>query len=361
MKKHTGLIILIATLILAIAVLSWLKGEFISSPSRGNYVSGWLTYFSFDQSFSSFKNNADFFSEVNPFIYAFAKDSLIIMAPGFNEIRLKNITNFARNKNIKVIPTVVNDVIDQETGFALSLKDPVIIHTALAGQTATNRHIENIISLVEKNDFDGIEIDYENIAREDAAQFTEFIRLLSSAMHSRGKTLNIVLEPKFFSGLRPVLNNQELSLIAASCDTVKLMCYNMHGLFSKPGPVATPGWIKQLLRAAERTIPKQKLCAAFALHGFAWKADKAVSLTYKEIQVLIEEYKPEILRDNNSVPYFKYIEANKTVVVWFEDATSIAAKVKIVHAEGFKKIAFWRLGEEDQNLYSNPAVSSLLR
>jgi spore germination protein YaaH len=54
-------------------------------------------------------------------------------------------------------------------------------------------------------------------------------------------------------------------------------------------------------------------------------------------------------------PTFTYTRAGVTHRVWYMDAPSIATRLRIARSYGLQA-GVWRLGEEDQSLWSSPAV-----
>ena len=325
------------------------------------YLSGWVSSIDFAESSASFKGNVSYFSEVNPFIYAFNNDGAVIKAKGFTLREYKELISVARKNNVRVIPTVVNDVFESNGGPGNILKDSKLLHSLLGEDISIQKHIEDIFVAVALEEADGIEIDYEGLGSEDRNGFIKFIKLLSEKLHGRSKLLNVVLPAGDFYGARTSFSKQQLRLIGDYADSVKIMCYNLHGPFNGPGPLSTPRWIEKILKEALANIPREKISIAIALQGFEWSQDKVNRLTYRKIMQLIEKYRPYLRRSSDGVPYFVYYRDGKKCSVWFEDAKSLIRKINAVRMAGINKIAFWRIGGEDQNLYSKLAVIFPLR
>lgn len=336
-------------LILGILVLCGIKLSLNIHAPCPIYVCGWLTYFDFEESRRSFKENISCFNEVNPFVYAFNKEGVIIKAEGFTDAEYEKIINISYENRICVIPTIVNDVISPKQNI---LKDPGIIHNLLCDDSSIKRHIADILAVIEDDGISGIEIDYEKINYEDKKQFIKFIKSLSEQLHHNNKLLNIVLSADIFYGRKAFFDEEDLSIISGCVDTVKIMCYNLHGPFSQPGPVSTVEWIEQAMRVVTKKIPREKICIAIALHGFDWSVEKTYYLTYKKAMELVKEHHSKISRTNDNIPYFTYIKNKVKHIVWFEDSKSIINKIKTVRRYGVKKIAFWRLGSESEGIYS---------
>lgn len=338
--------------VLVILSILFLFGIYYHRTSKSIYLCGWLTYFDFRQSLQSFKNNIERFSEVNPFIYAFSPDGSIINVPEFSIVEYKNIIKIARENEILVLPTIVNDIIDPKQNVKAILKDSVILHKLLCEDTSINKYVDTIFSMVNNDGVDGIEIDYENINYSDKKQFIKFIKILSNRLHNNKKLLNIVLPANIFYGKKPLFNEEELSSIGKYTDTIKIMCYNLHGPFSNPGPVSTPKWIRQVLKVVTKKIPKKKICISLALHGFDWSVDGVDSLTYRKAIELLEKNNSRLNRTDEGIPYFNYFHNRIKHIVWFEDDRSIIKKIKTITGHGVNKIAFWRLGGESENIYN---------
>jgi spore germination protein YaaH len=87
-------------------------------------------------------------------------------------------------------------------------------------------------------------------------------------------------------------------------------------------------------------------------------ANPAVSLEYADVQDLAERTGAVPLRDFASDSWtFTYVDKGVSHEVWYPDAGTVARRVRLARDRGLG-VGFWRLGREDQRLWSDPALTS---
>ena len=319
--------------------------------SRSNFkVSGWLVYWDFEESLASLENNLDIFDTVYLFNYAFDEDGHLIENEPLTEEQQKFLASL-RQKNIKVIATLVNDVIDSQDGSAI-LKDPQMVHQLLSESSQRDELLNNIAYLMEEKNLDGVDIDFENLWYTDRDIFSSFIEELSRRLHANNKFLSVTVQPKRREETTDGAGAVDWSQISLYADQIQVMCYNFSSPSSPPGPIAPPSWIEEIISFAQTQIPSAKLTAAIGLHGFDWAKDKTQSLTYAQAVSKAAQNNSTILRDTETAaPYFRYSLDFVDHEVWFEDKTSLASQMKILKKYQIKNLVLWRLGEEDPEIY----------
>jgi spore germination protein YaaH len=130
------------------------------------------------------------------------------------------------------------------------------------------------------------------------------------------------------------------------------MCYNYSYPGSEPGPIAPPAWIGRIVAYARKKIPAEKISLALKLQGFDWSGAAARSVTFEEAMAIAREYEARIEWDaESSTPHFVYYLNGKKHEVWFENAKSIEAKLKVIDPRHIGDISLWRLGGEDKEIY----------
>ena len=91
----------------------------------------------------------------------------------------------ARAAGLRIVPSIQNAGFNREAVAAI-IDDP----------TRRAQHIRDILALVNDNNFDGIDIDYESLNPDDRDNFSLFVEELAAALHARGKLLSIAVHPK---------------------------------------------------------------------------------------------------------------------------------------------------------------------
>ena len=216
------------------------------------------------------------------------------------------------------------------------LKDTELLKRVLATDDLIDKHIADIIGLALKGEYDGIEIDYERVWKDEVVsrQFVKFINRIALKARENNLKLRIVLEPN-----SPFDSNQFVK-----GPEYVIMFYNLFGTHSGPGPKANKEFIDKLLgRIAE--LPGEKT-AAFSLGGCIWGSDgKKQYITEQEAITYAKAYDATPRRDEASQSlYFQYENDNVTYHIWYADATTVNYWRNLAKAKGITNIALWRLG-----------------
>ena len=129
-----------------------------------------------------------------------------------------------------------------------------------------NKLIQNIIDVSEK--FDGVQIDFEAVLKKDRGAFLVFLRDLRRSLAPE-KILSVAVPAKRMY----VDDAYDYELIAKIADRILVMAYDQHWSKSKPGPVASLNWCKEVADYASKNIPKKKLIMGLPLYGREWETD----------------------------------------------------------------------------------------
>jgi spore germination protein YaaH len=192
-----------------------------------------------------------------------------------------------------------------------------------------------------------VQIDFEAIPSRDRDNFVEFMRLLKAGL--RGKSLSVAL-PARLSESGDALGYARL---AAVVDRVIIMAYDEHWSTSAPGPVASMDWSERVAAFAVSKIGPEKLVMGLPFYGRAW-GDKRTDRAYKysAIESLIEEKGVGAFFREREIPWFQYEEL-VVVKVFYDDAESTLYRLRLYQKAGAKSVAFWRLGQEDPDVWKS--------
>ncbi len=218
------------------------------------------------------------------------------------------------------------------------------------------QHIDNIVKLVISKKYHGIDIDYENLNPEDREEFSIFIKNLAKALRAKNKKLAVNVTAKVSeakTGWTP--DAQDWSAIGEYADEVRIMAYEYSSADSRPGPIAPIGWLEDVLEFAISRIPNHKIIVGIPLYGYDWSEGSADSLVWEEIVELGEA----ILDKKTQSVWFEYVKDGVHHQVWFENALTTAAKLKLIKSFHLGGINFWRLGGEDPQTW--PVVGELYK
>lgn len=230
--------------------------------------------------------------------------------------------------------TFVNDV--QKPDGSNSLKDTEILYSLFSDSKTMESHVNEIILMTMEEGFDGIEIDYEAIKEDEKLWklYIQFIKKLYEKSRKEGLLVRIVLEP----------NTPTKKILFPKGPEYVMMCYNLHGYGTKPGPKATPDFLKAMVTKM-KDIPGKKNFAV-ATGGFDFGEDNSVkAITEVEARQLEEEYKQVSSRDEKSQSLvFHYEEAGISHEVWYGDKRTIEFWFDEIESFGDYELSLWRLG-----------------
>ncbi len=291
--------------------------------------------------------NPGTFNEVSPWIYGLARNGQIV--PQAPEVAAQTAAGMAqlRKLGIPVVPTIANRTNDRWAYEPVAdiLHDPA----------AMTRHVNDIVALVQRENYAGIDIDYEDLPATDRKVFTTFITDLAGALHSKGKVLSVALFAKTSDAGDDQRNaGQDYAAIGAAADEVRLMAYDYHWSGSTAGSVAPMPWVRDVLAYAKTQIPPEKIVLGIALSGYDWVGDQAEVVTWIQCYGRAHKYHATTQWDRLSEsPSFKYTdEQGREHEVWFENADSMAFKLEAAKAAGIRGVYLWMISSEDDRSWA---------
>src|SRR3990172_10684553 len=157
---------IIPTLLITILLVFLL---FMVSAKYEPKVIGWIPYWDQTNASQSFKKNVSKIDYVSVFWYRIDENGKLGTYKGVAED--KSIIDFAHKNNVNVLALVANL---SETGD--SSWDYQRVNKVISTKESRKKHIAELIKLVEKHGFDGIDIDYEALRNYQRDYFTQFIK-----------------------------------------------------------------------------------------------------------------------------------------------------------------------------------------
>lgn len=231
----------------------------------------------------------------------------------------------------------------------------------LTRPAARSRAAANVADLVLKNGFAGINIDFEPLPKKARTGMTAFIKALYGRLHPKHKRIEISIIPE--SSVSAANSSAyDYKALAASSDAIVLMTYDQHDDSVCPGPVAELSWVKERLGVALKDgVPAGKIRLGIADYGYDWtgcgsSGTHATTVGLTKAEALSGG---KVTRDSQGDPHFTYTKGGTHHVVWFEDAQSVAPKIRLAVADKLQGLALWRAGYENQAYWN--AIKKYLR
>lgn len=329
------------------------KLAFQSLEQVDGKVLAWIPYWDQAAAVASYKKQAEQIDFIGVFWHALLRDGTIGKYPYAQVDR--ELIKYAQGQGTKVLAVIANLPTEDERGDW----DAARVELVIASPESRERHIADIVALVKEYNFDGVNIDYEALAGRQRDNFTRFIKELAAALHAENKILGVSLHAKFEEGNRGYENGsqaQDWAALAQAADQLYVMTYEQHWETSGPGAIAGREWIQPILEFARQEIPQTKLFAGLPLYGYDWPPmGPAEGLTHEKVIARLRQYGAQPKWDAAAGEWYFFYndEAGGRHEVWYQDAATVAAKVKIFEEQLIPNVALWRIGGEDPAIWQH--------
>ena len=319
--------------------------------------------------------NKDLMREVMPFWFSLKSPTVIRddYVSGNPSWPMADTVCLMRRAGLQVIPTMTDGT------------DKLVLSEYLSNATTRTTLVKTIVELVMKNNFDGIDLDYEGFAFVDgnstwsktAPRWVAFVKELSVALRANKKLLSVST---------PYLYNPNEAQkgyfvyawaeIATSIDRLRIMTYDYS--VAKPGPMGPLSWTEKTIQYAISVMPASKVYMGLPGYGRDWITSVNGKCPTSAPPGLIGGAKAATFKMNyaaakaaidGAIPIYneKYGEAtynysqsynglsasgastactvNRTV--WYQNARSFADRMALVAKYRLGGAAMWTLGMEE--------------
>ncbi|WP_170885494.1 glycosyl hydrolase family 18 protein [Bacillus alkalicellulosilyticus] len=255
--------------------------------------------------------------------------------------------SFANNNGVAAYATIQNKF------------DPALASQILRNNELREKTIANMLTLVQDNQYAGININFENMYANDRVVFTQFMERVVDVFHAHSYPVMVSVPAKTCDCPTWAWSGTfDLKALGGLVDYVQVMSYDQHGSWGTAGPVVGHNWVKNVLDYTTANIPSEKLLIGLPAYGYDWNLTKGTghkALTMKQIKQLIIDQNATVQWDQTSQsPYFYYVDSQgDRHVVWFENEASLAAKTKLVQEYNLAGVSMWRMGQEDKSFWTS--------
>ena len=232
--------------------------------------------------------------------------------------------------------------------LAQNMQGASVFGPLLSDPAAERRAIDSLLTLVEVNGYDGVNLDFEGIPPQDRRRFSAFVAQLASTFHRHGYYVTLSVPAETADAPNdPWTGAYDYRALGRSADLLMIMAYDEHTPSGPPGPVAATAWVKRVLAYAVRVVPPAKIILGVPGYGYDWSAAGSQALSYAQAEQLAAEHgvSPQ------AGGHFEYWASGQLHTVWFEDASTFLNKLKLAVGYELRGIALWRLGIEDPRIW----------
>lgn len=326
--------------------------EYQSPPANERIIGGYAYDFISTDRLNSVIN---YMTYIMPFTYGFTSEGELI-SPS-DEYILERAEYYNVNALMHISTLTQSGVFDSN-----------LPGTVFENENARQLLIDNIISVVEVKNYDGVDIDFEFLPANQRQNYVDFTSQLSQRLHQIGKILVIAVPPKTSDEQRGILvEGIDYSGLGENADYILIMTYEYGYKFGPPLAISPINQVRRALDYAIVRIPPEKLLLGIANYGYDWTLpyvrgeSDAPSISTVEAIELAKRYGADIKFDETSMaPFFFYTdEEGRNHEVWFEDARSYRAKIELIEEYKLAGGFIWDLMRDNPSGFVT--INSLLK
>ena len=233
-----------------------------------------------------------------------------------------------------------------------------IAHAVLTEQAAQDAALRNIFDTLAAGRWAGVNFNLEYVYPFDRDSYSQFLRRAAELLHRGGWLLSTAIAPKESAAQEGLLYSaHDYAAQGQICDWVVLMTYEWGYTYSAPQAVSPVDRIRRVLDYAVTVMPPGKILLGFSNYGYRWRlpwrqGDAAAVISNAAAQNLAVSTRAQLQYDERAAaPHFVYTDAEgQRGEVWYEDARSALARLKLAEAYGLGGISIWTVDQLNRPL-----------
>ena len=368
-----------------------------TNPPR-RILTGWIPYYSMKTALPSAILNADLIQQVSPFWFSLKDQRTVadLYTPANPNVPMSVPLQSMQAAGFKIIPTITDGTdVNPKTGAVSQM----VLSNLLADPTSRANVVNTILKLVTTNNFDGIDLDFENFAFVDPistwpttqVRWVQFLTDLSTALHAQGKILSITTPPLFdpTSGKKGYYV-YAWSQVATIVDQLHIMAYDYST--ASPGPIGPIQWTTNAVTYAVSVIPASKIFIGIPGYGRDWVTKvsgtcPSLPINYTKavapgvVGTVVMHNTAALAATYGATPTYNqsFAESSFTYqkiyngttangslttctafrTVWYQDARSFTARANLVAKYRLGGLSEWTFGMEDPSAFQAIRVVAL--
>lgn len=246
-----------------------------------------------------------------------------------------------------VAPIMLLSTFTEEGNFS-----NILANAILNNMEAQDVLINNIIANMRAKGYYGLDVDFEYILPEDREAYTAFITNVTNKLNEVGYFVIVALAPKTSSDMPGLLYEaHDYAALGNAANYVLLMTYEWGYTYGPPMAVSPINKVREVLDYAVTQIPRDKIYMGVPNYGYDWPLPfiRGVTAARSIGNVAAAEQAARVgatieFDEVSQAPYYYYTSPDGVEhVVWFEDARSIDAKVRLVPEYEFVGVSYWNI------------------
>lgn len=299
-----------------------------------NKLTVWTVYWDIEDTANEIERRKNDISSVCFFAAYFDESGELFLPETTAALWEEKKAEYEKNGWINYL-SFVND--QRKLGGSASLKDTALLYKLLDTAEKRKAHAEKVIALAEYYGYGGIELDYENIKNDIILweYYMKFIHEVYLRAEEKGIRVRVLLEP-----------NVPVEKIAwTEGPSYVMMCYNLYGSHSGPGPKADREFLETLISKMKMVPGRADF--AIATGGFDWSETGTVqALTEQQaLRLLTEKGASAVREEESGSMVFSYLdEKGEKHQVWYADKETLKGWRSQIEEAGDYTVSLWRLG-----------------
>ena len=258
-----------------------------------------------------------------------------------------SIASYASTRHIALMPR-------------FNCQDGATVHRILTDPSLRAATLTRLTSIGTAGLVRGVCLDLENDGAEDREALSSFVAALAGRLHARHRRLAVVVDGVEHEDARISTGFYDDRALSAVADTVFVLAWGTHWEGSAPGPIASLGYVEGVARYVASLPNASRFVLGAPMYGLDWAGEggspalMAKAYQYDEVLALQHAVGATPHRDPATGEMnFTYQSEGVLHHVWYLDAHSVAQILRVGRLDGLA-VGVWRLGMEDQRLWSSP-------
>jgi spore germination protein len=252
----------------------------------------------------------------------------------------------ARAANVASLLSVTN--LEPGAGFSGD-----ITHAILTNETAQNTFITNLTAALRQRNYYGVIFDFEYIFPFDRESYNQFLRRAVRELHAQGYIVMTAVAPKISAAQAGTLYvAHDYPVHGEVVDFVIIMTYEWGYLYGPAMAVAPINQVRRVLDYAVSVIPSRKILMGMPNYGYDWtlpfvQGSAADPITNTEAVQIAARNGAAIEYDETAQsPFFNYYDSQRRQhEVWFDDARSIQARLRLIDQYNLAGLSYWTIDD----------------
>ncbi len=235
--------------------------------------------------------------------------------------------------------------------------DAAITHDTLSDTDKREKIIRQILAFAALYDLDGINIDFESVAKADGEYYVQFIREITPFLRQQGIVVSVDMYiPTSWT------SHYGMEEVGRIVDYVCIMAYDEHWATSEvSGSVASLGWTRDAMEKAVSMVDRDKLIMGMPFYTRLWAEEEVngqIEVTSKALGMenaynnLVENNAEIVYDEETGQNYGEYVKNGITYKIWLEDEKSMEERLTIAKDLDLAGTAAWKRGFEKDSIWS---------